>query len=417
MLTNFLKKDFTLDRTVRILFILAVIIFALYIVGSLKAILWPFLIAWITAAVLMPLVYYFEGKWHVKKRGWSVTLVVVLLLLLLGGFLSFVIPSVMNEVKKGWELVSYYTDKEVLLAIVPEQYREQVVNALNLDVWMEKFEMQELVQYALQAISAGWDMLSSAMGIVKSVTILFLFFMYLFFIMLDYEQLIHGFYHLFPRKARRYAMEAGEVINVYVNSYIRGQGLIAIILSVYLAIGFALMGMPLGITLGLLMGLLNFVPYLQVLAYPPILLCCALQSVATGQNFWGVLLIAVIIMEVSEILQSLVLRPAIMQKSLGMRASIILLAITVWGYLLGAIGIFFALPLTMVIYYFYMKYVVGEPIPLYRTDDLHPVSKEEAKALKQARKEYKRSLSTRLQRMSKGHRTDVVTTEEDLKKK
>lgn len=417
MLTKFLKKEFTLDRTVRVLFIIAVLAVALYILGSLKALIWPFVLAWITAAVLMPLVHFFERKWKVRKRMWSVSLVILLFLLVVGAFLSFVIPSIVNEVKKGWELVSYYTDREVLMAMIPEQYRETVINALNLDMWMEHFEVKEILGYLMQALTTGIDMLSSAVGIISGLTVVFLFVMYLFFILMDYEQLIHGLYHLFPHRIRHYAMEAGEVINVYVNSYIRGQGLIALILAAYLAIGFGLMGLPMGITLGLIIGLVNFVPYLQIVTYPPLILCCALQSVATGQSFWVILLIAVVIMQISELLQDMVLRPAIMQKSLGMRASIILLSIAVWGSLLGALGIFFALPLTMVIYYFYMKYVVGEPIPLYSTDESKR-TKEEEKALKKARELYEEERDERLLRLHEGARNaQVVTTKEDVDRK
>ena len=414
MLTNFFRKEFTLDRTVRCLFVIAVVALAMYIVGSLKVILWPFVLAWITAAVLMPLVHYFERKWHIRQRGWSVTLVVLLFLLIVGGFLAFVIPSVINEVSKGWSLISRYTDAEVLLAMVPEQYRTDVANTLNLDMWLQHFEIKEILDYLMQAVSTGWDMLSSAMGVVSGLTVVFLFVMYLFFILLDYEVLIHGLYHLFPHKVRHYAMEAGEVINVYVNSYIRGQGLIALIIAAYLAVGFGLMGMPMGITLGLLIGILNFVPYLQIVGYPPLILCCALQSVATGQNFWVVLLIAVAIMMISEVLQDFVLRPLIMQKSLGMRASIIILSLAVWGFLLGAIGIFFALPFTMVIYYFYMKYVVGEPIPLYALKE-EKLTKKEEKAQKKAQERFESERSDRLLRMNKeGRNPVVVTTQEDI---
>lgn len=414
MLSHFLKKEFTLDRTVRVLLVLAVVAAGAYLVGSLRAVIGPFVLAWVTAAVLMPLVHFVERKWRVRKRIRSVSLVILLFLLIAGAFLSFVIPSVVSEVKKGWELASYYTDREMLMAIIPEQYRETVVNALNLDLWLEHFETKELLGYIIRAVSAGVDMLSSAMGLLGGLTVLFLFVMYLFFILLEYEQLIHGLYHLFPHRIRHYAMEAGEAINVYVNSYIRGQGLIALILAAYLAIGFGLMGLPMGITLGLLIGIVNFVPYLQIITYPPLVLCCALQSVATGQNFWIILLIAAAIMLSSELLQDMVLRPAIMQKSLGMRASIILLSLAVWGSLLGALGIFFALPLTMVCYYFYMKYVVGEPIPLYSTEE-GKRSREEEKALRRRREQHEEERARRILRMHEGNRNDAaVTTQEDL---
>lgn len=103
-----------------------------------------------------------------------------------------------------------------------------------------------------------------------------------------------------------------------------------------------------------------------------------------------------------------------MQKSLGMRASIIILSLAVWGFLLGAIGIFFALPFTMVIYYFYMKYVVGEPIPLYALKE-EKLTKKEEKAQKKAQERFESERSDRLLRMNKeGRNPIVVTTQEDI---
>lgn len=114
----------------------------------------------------------------------------------------------------------------------------------------------------------------------------------------------------------------------------------------------------------------------------------------------------------SEVLQDWCCARRSPQKSLGLRPAMILLSIAVWGYLLGAIGIFFALPLTMVIYYFYKKYVAGEPIPLYRINDPKPLSKSEEK--KRGGESCRRSALSASSGAARAGGSTVVTTQEDL---
>ena len=119
-----------------------------------------------------------------------------------------------------------------------------------------------------------------------------------------------------------------------------------------------------GITLGLLIGLLNMIPYMQTLGYLPLVILVGLQSVMTGDNFFILLIAGVGVIVLSDALQQVLLTPLIQGQSLGIHPVAIMLSLTVWGSLFGFFGMLFALPLTMICYHFYMKYVVGTPVPL-----------------------------------------------------
>ena len=56
----------------------------------------------------------------------------------------------------------------------------------------------------------------------------------------------------------------------------------------------------------------------------------------------------------------MILVPRIMGQTMGMRPSLILLVLSIWGYLLGFFGMLIALPLTMFIYSIYMRYVLQD---------------------------------------------------------
>lgn len=54
-----------------------------------------------------------------------------------------------------------------------------------------------------------------------------------------------------------------------------------------------------------------------------------------------------------------ILTPKIMGKAMGLNPAIILLALSVWGTLMGLIGMIIALPLTILLLSYYQTYVIN----------------------------------------------------------
>jgi len=57
-------------------------------------------------------------------------------------------------------------------------------------------------------------------------------------------------------------------------------------------------------------------------------------------------------------IQDTVLTPKIMGKVMGLNSAIILLSLSIWGSLLGILGMIIALPLTTLLITYYQKYIV-----------------------------------------------------------
>ena len=76
--------------------------------------------------------------------------------------------------------------------------------------------------------------------------------------------------------------------------------------------------------------------------------------------------------------QDLFLTPKIMGKAMGLNPAIILLSLSVWGTLLGFIGLIIALPLTTLLLAYYDRYIThredGETPDEHRED--HKLLKE-----------------------------------------
>ena len=90
------------------------------------------------------------------------------------------------------------------------------------------------------------------------------------------------------------------------------------------------------------------------------ILLSALKAVDTGENFWIIFGSAVIVLVVVQVITDMVLTPKIMGKAMGLNPALLLLSLSVWGALLGFIGLLVALPLTTLRIEYYKRYVVKE---------------------------------------------------------
>ncbi|MDN4753024.1 AI-2E family transporter [Porphyromonadaceae bacterium W3.11] len=362
MFEDFFRKEFNLNRIAKIIFALLIIVLIFWGLGALSTILIPFGLAWILAYMLMPIVYFLEEKVKIKSRPVNIIIVLTILTGILVGVFAILIPSLIDESKKAWELIQYYDIGGLLVSIIPEELRTKSEFFTSLEGLLASINLQEFIAYIQNLLTGSWKIVQNTLSYLSGMLVILIFLAYLIFIMLDYEALVRGFFSMCPRSTRPFMHELAANVEFYINSYFKGQALISLICGVILAIGFALMGLPLGITFGLFMGLLNMIPYLQYIGYFPLLILVGLQAAATGQNFFIILLIAAGVIFISEIVQQVILIPTIQGKSMGMKPAMILLSLTIWGSLFGFMGLLFALPLSMIIYTFYMKYVIGEPI-------------------------------------------------------
>ena len=231
----------------------------------------------------------------------------------------------------------------------------------------------DFVAISKQLTGQDWRSLLSTVGsfiaggydVVMGVFSWFVVLLYIVFIMLDYERLLLGFRHLVPPRYRNVTFGILDDVTRSMNHYFRGQALVASIVGVLFAIGFLIIGMPMAIVLGLFIGLLNMVPYLQLISLVPATLLCLVWSVDGGRSFWNLWFSAMAVYIVVQCIQDLFLTPKIMGHAMGLNPALILLSLSIWGTLMGFIGLIIALPLTTLLLAYYDRYITrsenGEP--------------------------------------------------------
>ncbi len=352
-------KRITFDSFIRQLTSVLLLVLAVLLARYLSAVLLPFMVAWIAAYMMYPLVHFLQYRCRLRSRVLSIVAALVLVLAVAAGILYLVIPPTVEELVKAGHLVASLATQYLGESDITDRVTEAVQRYFERNDFVELIQRDEARQALGMALTHLWNFVCRTVGFLVGLFGLCVVFLYLFFILMDYEKISAGWLNLVPRKRREFCRQLSADLKAGMNSYFRGQSLIALIVGVLFAVGFSIVGLPMGVGLGLFIGLLNLVPYLQLVGFVPTILCALMKSMETGQSFWIVMLWCLLVFAVVQAVQDFVLTPRIMGKAMGLRPAVILLSLSVWGSLLGLLGLIVALPLTTICLSYYKRYVLG----------------------------------------------------------
>lgn len=352
-----MRKEITFDRFVRGIMYLGGIALAIYILNRLSNVLIPFFVAWLIAYMLYPLVCFFQYKLRLKSRIISIIMAFLVVLVFISGILGLIIPSLITEFIKFREVISEFMASNWSDSPLKNTIEMFFIEKIDQNLIVKLLHEKNVLDALRVGIGEAWTVFFQAVDMIIGFVASMIALLYMFFILLDYEKLSNGWLKLIPKKNRNFVETLANDVKHGMNSYFRGQALVAFLVGILFSIGFLIIDFPLAIGLGLFIGFLNLVPYLQVIGFIPTILLALLKASSTGENFWMVLLLAMLVFIVVQTIQDMILVPKIMGKLMGLNPAIILLALSVWGSLLGIIGLIIALPLTTLILSYYKQYI------------------------------------------------------------
>ena len=360
-MSHFFRREFTFDRIARML-VLSVLILLIYVaVQAIWSVILPFLLAGIFAYVMMPLVRFFQYTLRLRSRGLSVILTLLLLGAVVYLAIIFIIPSINAEIEKTLQVISGYSSgQDILTMILPRNIRNYLNGGLRWGNFSQQLSLEKILENVKLLLDQVGGIINSTLSIFSWGLVFLIGFVYFVFILLDFENLGRGFISLFPKTLRPTIRTISMDLDRYMNNYFRGQALVAMSVGILLSIGFNIIGLPLATAMGIFIGILNFIPYMQALGIIPLGLASLLMAAQTGENAFVCMLLAYGVLMVVQIIQDMIIVPRIMGQTMGMRPSLILLVLSIWGYLLGFFGMLIALPITMFIYSLYMRYVLQD---------------------------------------------------------
>jgi len=352
------EEKITFDKFIRWMLIALLIGAILFITNYLSNVLLPFFVAWLLAYLLYPIVKFVQYKMHVPTRALSIIVTLIFVIAIIGGIFYLIIPPMLEQFDKLGDVLSRYLHQTTHINNFPNTIRQWIED--NRHEIQQFFKQKDVTEAIRSAMPKLFSVLGQTANIIISIVASLITLMYMFFILLDYEALSTKWIKIFPQKVRPFWKELMEDVERELNNYIRGQSLVSLCMGIMFCIGFTIIDFPMAIGLGIMIGIMNLVPYLHTFALIPTVFLALLKAADTGQNFWIILAGAVAVFCIVQIISDMVVTPKIMGKAMGLNPAILLLSLSVWGTLLGFIGLIIALPLTTILIAYYQRYITKE---------------------------------------------------------
>lgn len=342
-----------IDRIMKLIIGLAIAAVLVMLIGYLSDVLLPFFVACFIAYMLQPLVDLNRRIIHEKGRTIGSIMALLEVLAVVAGIVYFFLPHVVKELDVLSGIIHDVSSgkrpfpKEYLTLI---NWVENYINPADIKAQLSDLHIGTL-------ISKGSSLLNESLSVIIEVLGWALTVIYVLFILIDYPQIVRGFKLIIPHKYREDALVVVRDVQSSMNHYFRGQGLVALCAACFYCIGFSIVGLPLAIPMGILVGVLYMIPYFQYVTLIPVAIICAIYSLSGDVTFISLFGRSLLVYVVSQSICDYILTPHIMGREMGMNAAIILLSLSIWGSLLGIIGMIIALPVTSLLMAYYERYI------------------------------------------------------------
>lgn len=343
------RSPFWWFRWVPTIVLAAIALYIVYEVGSVVIV--PVLASVALAYLLAPIVHFFEKRG--LSRAISSFIAILVVLLSMTAFVSYVIPELWSQTSAaGKKMIDSFTPEN---AVSQRAWVRRVSPALER-VAGDKIEQflsdpatfySENVSQSSAAtvdaegnIRAGRSSGAAIFSVLAGSVDLLLIPFFVFYILLDFPQWRDSLEDLIPPRYRapfsRLFDESGRILE----SYVRGQLLIGMIMAVLYAAGFWFMGVPAWAGIALIAGLLNAIPYIGTAI--GILLATAL-TIASGGGAWDVAGVLGVFVAVQTI-EGYILTPRILGGRLNLHPMAVFIGLLAGGKLFGLLGMILAIP-------------------------------------------------------------------------
>ncbi|MEK6768356.1 MAG: AI-2E family transporter [Gemmatimonadota bacterium] len=343
-------------------------IWVLYVTGALLA---PFILALAIAYLLAPLVAAVERRR--VPRGLAIVIVLLPFLGALALLLVLLIPAVESQVTQlagrlpslirrvvDWLLELRTRFLASSGSILSESQAEGLRNLQPADL--------------VDMVNARWTeiarrMWSALLGVGKGVSVALTVLGYLivtpvvtFYLLKSWNKFTARIEELVPPAKRAGLFGFLAEYDRLLGRYVRGQLVEASLVAVLTGGALAILGFPGALLVGVIAGIGNLVPYigLPISIIPGVLLALVSGSV------WPSLLKLVFVFGVVQFVDGSITGPRIVGKSVGLDPVWVMIALALFGSLLGFVGLLVAVPLAVMV-----KLLVKQALERYRSSDLY----------------------------------------------
>ena len=294
-----------------------------------------FLLSWIIAYLLDPLVVKIEG------RGITRAYALALLYCVLGVLTVFFLTFIMPKLTMSWD---------AFLRDLPQYLQKIKQIAMEWKSRIPDRYGSEEIQWLLDKTSANIDTASEKTGAwVYGFAGRIFFNLFnivlspiLVFFMLYYKQtVIETLASWIPEQRRTIILGIGQEVNSSIGGYLRGQVIVSIIVAVLVTLALFVISIPHPLFCGIFAGTASVLPFIGVI----IAIFPALFFAWFKYQSAAVLVKIVIAFGVIYFLEGYIVKPLVFKKSMNLNPLVTIIMVMALGELLGFWGILLALPI------------------------------------------------------------------------
>jgi predicted PurR-regulated permease PerM len=326
----------------------ALLLAGVALVVALRNVLLLLFLSIVVATALAPLAERLR-RWGLSQ-GLAALIAFALLLALMSAIVAVVVPFFVAQLTQ-------------VVSDLPERYaavRETVATARSglvrgLAAQMPANPFQGMVSdggVALGAILAA-ALPSLGRGLLFSALVLFLSYYWLYY----RSRAVQAIALLVPLDYRDEATTLWNQIEEKIGAFVRGLALLGMIIAALSAAGYLLIGLPYALTIAVIAGLLEAIPYVGPLLT---LMLAGLVGLSVSP---GMAAAAVGVAAAIQLVESTIVVPRVMDRAVGVRPVVTLLALAIFELLFGLLGALLAVPLAAVFQVLLDRFVLRAPAP------------------------------------------------------
>ena len=346
------------DSTKRLVLAGVVIAFALTLY-RFSAIIAPILIAIILTYILNPVVKFIQTRTRLS-RGWAVSILYLILIVLLSLVLAIFVPILVQEVRE------INVDIQVVVDGISQFFARPIV---LFNYSFDTRSVYEEISGTLQSVvsSLVGHSLDILLGVAESFIWLFFILFISFYLLKDADKLRKWIGGLVPPDYRGEAYLLYKEIDGIWGAFLRAQILQCLLVGVVVGISMAALGLQSAVIIGLVGGIMEVIPrfghtitaivgvlfaYFEGSSYLPI------------SNFWFAVIVIAFFVVFNEIDTAYIL-PNLIGRRVRLPPMVVLMGVIAGASLGGVLGIFLAAPtlstLRVLSSYIYRKLLDIEP--------------------------------------------------------
>lgn len=326
--------------------------------GQISEIILIFFISILFAAALDPTVDTL-AKYRIP-RGVSVIGIFIILIFILGFFISQLVPLVAVEmvelVKTLTNLFNKFANDEIQNLSFLEPVRPVLQDFLEQ---VDKEAIIEQVKNYVESLGSELQKFAGdTFGVIKAVfNGIFNFILVLiltFFLTIEEKNVNQFFVSLFPSKHGQYVIEKMEAIKLKIGLWLRGILSLMVIMFTLSLIGFLILGIDYALTLAMMLGIAELMPVVG-----PIMATVPGVLVAFNESPWLAVWALGLYLLLQQI-ESNITIPIVMRKAVGLNPIVIILSMLIGYTSLGILGMIIAIPVATSVSIFVSDYTTKE---------------------------------------------------------